>query len=331
MENNILLNDDGDGGDNDIFIYTGGGQQVPRDVRRAKIDESVDTIAEWAFMDCTQLIEVKGHSKLKKIEVRAFHKCRSLIRLIHMNGVKEIEEHAFQFCGALSDVDFDKLEIIGDLAFSGCESLRSINMPSIRRVGTGAFWWCTKLTEAVFSENLQRIDRGAFHKCTSLRRIAIPLKDNFLNVEGDIGVFSECNHLSRVDIVGGIHKTISSLHMESWRDEMAEEIDQINQTLPITPAFRGVKSLYMAIHQRTVTIQRWIESVLDRMEHYKTEHQILLKEAMALLELALWKAKLEENRSSIDTESVALVRKEHRVTCGAGIVIKNVLPYLVLK
>jgi len=111
---------------------------------------------------------------------------------------------------------------------------------------------------------------------------------------------------------------------------MTEEIDRINQTLPEIPAVRGV-SLYMAIHQRTVTIQRWIRSVLDRMEHYKAEHQILLKEAMTLLELALWKAKLEENRSNIDTESAEVVRNQHRVTCGANIVIKNVLPFLLLK
>jgi hypothetical protein len=39
--------------------------------------------------------------------------------------------------------------------------------------------------------------------------------------------------LSRVDILAeGIHKTISSFHMESWRNEMKDEIDRINQTLP---------------------------------------------------------------------------------------------------
>ena len=86
----------------------------------------------------------------------------------------------------------------------------------------------------------------------------------------------------------------------------------------------------------TIPIQRWIRSVLDRMEHYKAEHRILLKDAMKLLELTLLKAKLEENRSNIevsdiDAESVGEARKEHRVTCGANIVIKNVLPFLSLK
>jgi hypothetical protein len=52
---------------------------------------------------------------------------------------------------------------------------------------------------------------------------------------------------------------------------------------------------------------------------------------MTLLELALWKAKLEENESNnIDAESVEVVRKELRVICGASIVIKNVLPFLAL-
>ena len=101
---------------------------------------------------------------------------------------------------------------------------------------------------------------------------------------------------------------------------MREEIEIINQTLPDT---RSAK--------KGAAIQQWIRSVLDRMEHYKAEHQILLKEAMTLLELALWKAKLLENGSNIYAESVEVVRKEHRVTCGASIVVKNVLPFLVLK
>jgi hypothetical protein len=143
------------------------------------------------------------------------------------------------------------------------------------------------------------------------------LKDDLII---DYKAFNRCARLSRVDLVGGIYETISSLHMESWRNEMMEEIERINQTLPNTYPY-----------QKTTAIQQWIRSVLNRMEHYKADHQLLLKEAMTLLELALWKAKLEENRSNIDTESVALVRKQHRVTCGASIVIKNALPFLVLK
>ena len=33
---------------------------------------------------------------------------------------------------------------------------------------------------------------------------------------------------------GGIHKIVASLHMESWRAEMEEKIDRIDQVLPTT-------------------------------------------------------------------------------------------------
>src|SRR6056300_1052827 len=148
MADNQLLNNGVDGGD-DIFVYTGGEQEVPRDVKRVRIAENVDTIAARVFEDCEQLIEVEGHNKMKKIEIDAFYRCRSLRSVTKMTGLKEIEEHAFARCYALSELEFDKLEIIGFGAFYSCRSLRSINLPSIRRVGGGALMHCDALTDAV--------------------------------------------------------------------------------------------------------------------------------------------------------------------------------------
>jgi hypothetical protein len=313
MEDNNQLD-----GEEDVFVYMGGEQEVPHDVIRAKIDESIDTILAEAFAECEQLTEVEGHNQLKKIEHSAFNECTSLRRLMKMTGVKEIEGYAFCGCSTLSDLELDNLEIVGYRAFGHCRSLRSINMPFVRRVDTGAFWWCTALTEAVFGEGMEGIGGDAFLGCTTLSHIAIPLKDNL--IIGD-GTFNWCTNLSSVDVIGGgIHKTISSLHMESWKSDMYVEIDVINQTLPDIPPLHHVK---------TQAIQQWIRSVLARMEHYKVEHRMLVKEAMALLELALWKAKLADNVPNIDAETVC--REEHRVTCGASIVIKNVLPFLALK
>jgi hypothetical protein len=66
---------------------------------------------------------------------------------------------------------------------------------------------------------------------------------------------------------------------------------------------------------------------------------MLLKEATTLLELALWKAKIDEKereclgemkakKAKIDVQSE---RRELRITSGASIVIKNVLPFLQLE
>ena len=73
------------------------------------------------------------------------------------------------------------------------------------------------------------------------------------------------------------------------------------------------------------------------MEHFRNEHRVLLKEATTLLELAIWKAKLDEKedcsiegrakKAKIDTAGARINR---RITSGANIVIRNVLPFLQL-
>jgi hypothetical protein len=328
MADNQLLNDndDGVGGGDDIFVYTGGEQEVPRDMKRIKIAENVDIIAEGVFEYCQELIEVEGHNRLKKIEKWAFNNCPSLGRVTKMRDVVEIEEGAFCECWSLSELEFDKLEIIGEAAFIDCESLTSINMPSVRRVGPSAFANCKKLTGAVFGQKLESIDINTFFDCTALKSIDIPLKDLIIHIHA----FNRCENLSRVDVLdGGIDNTISSLHLESWRDVMLEEIDYINQILPT-----------YHYYNKAGTIIEWINIVLSRMEHYKTEHKVLVKEAMTLLELALWKAKLiNETDDAADAQEGVRVtrgqrkrkRKDKCITSGASIVIKNVLPFLALK
>ena len=228
----------------------------------------------------------------------------------------------------------DKLDTIGVMAFCGCESLQNIKMPSVRNIGSQAFYGCQQLAD-VELPCVGTMGPGAFINCVELRRIAIPLKDNMFpfdrsDYQQRRTQFHECENLTIVDLLGveGIRKTISSLLLEIWRDEMNQEINRINQLLP-------------NIHhtEKTIAIHEWIRSVIYRMEHYKAEHNTLLKENMTQLELAIWTAKLDEKeeeeedsnviakKSKIEVESV---RKERRIMSGASIVIKNVLPFLQL-
>jgi hypothetical protein len=200
----------------------------------------------------------------------------------------------------------------------------------VREIEECAFQCCTNLTDAEFGKDLKTIGSWAFNSCRSLRRIAIPLKDIEFPWD-DFGrhtQFNLCHKLTAVDLVGGIHKTISSLHLESWRNEMKGEIGRINQTLPITDS------------GKTEEIKRWMERVLCRMEHYKTQHNTLLKEATALLGLALWKFKLVEDKNEEDPLKKLMAKRakidnnSSRQECACYIwcqfVIKNVLPFLQL-
>jgi hypothetical protein len=257
------------------------------------------------------------------IEEEAFRRCYDLNR-INLSSVRIIGRSAFR-CTSLADIEFgDRLETIGEYAFC-CLDLRNVKLPNVRNIEEGAFHGCEHLTEVELSKDLLRIETEAFSDCPQLRHIAMPLKDNLLGNQ----VFNEWNELSQVDLVGGIHKTVSSLLLERWRNDMNTLISQINWVLS-----------NFDLEDKTATIRGWMERVLETIEHFKLEHYKLLKEAMSLLELALWKANLDDNMDddAAAQEGVRVTRgqrkrarKNRRITSGASIVIKNVLPFLELE
>ena len=248
--------------------------------------------------------------------------CCYLLRSVKLLGVRVIGNGAFFFCRGLTEVKFGvELETIGENSFYNCTSLRNITMPTVTTIGRWAFNNCVQLTALDLPEGLERLLEFAFHSCQRLRRIAVPLNDNMIGAH----VFARCPSLTTLDLVGRIHRTIDSLHLESWKNEMNEEINRVNQVLPDT-------------EEKTAAIQQWMSSVISQLD-YKAQHKALLKEATTLLELALWKANLHDNEGGvIEQEGVRTTRgqrkrarKEICVTSGASIVIKNVLPFLQLE
>ena len=313
--------------DDDIFIYRGG--RAPQHVFHVLIDKSVDEIEDHAFRFCENLLTVETHDGLRRLGKYAFHRCRSL-RRINLKSAVKIDEYAFYKCENLESVEFgDRLEIIGRNVFSYCTSLelKHLRLPSILAIGISAFLECTRMTDVELSEQLERIGSSSFYGCERLQRIAIPLKRNLFEYSFQFNKyiqFVKCDQLTTVELVGQAHKqTVASLHMESWRTEMIAEINRINQVLPNTPA-----------NEKAEEIRQWMNSVIDKMDHYKAEHCRYVREGITLLELALWKAKLDEKEehvaevSKLDEESA---RRYKRMTCGADMVINNVLPFLQLE
>ena len=314
--------------DGEIFVYRRRG--APRRVTDARIDKSADEIEDDAFEYCKRLVQVETHDGLRRVGKWAFRYCKSL-QWINLKSAVDIGKEAFFWCENLESVEFgDRLETIGHSAFQCCNSLKHLKLPSIITIGHYAFGSCRSLTDVELSERLELIGRSAFWHCKRLLSIAIPLKRDLFEYDDEFQrhcQFDDCEQLETVDLVGGAHKTVASLHMESWRTEMITEINRINQVLPNTPA----------ASEKGDAIQQWMESLLDKMDRYKAEHCRYVKEGINLLELALWKAKLcqKEDSSVEGSRKKAVVdesvRKEKRITCGADIVIKNVLPFLQLE
>jgi len=218
------------------------------------------------------------------------------LRRVIMPGVEEVEGWAFDGCKALTDVECDKLERIRYGAFDGCESLGSINLPSARIVELYAFNHCKALMNVKFGKELEIIGYRAFDGCTSLERITIPLKDGMIT---ENNTFQGCKKLKHVDLVEGVgvRDTIAALLLEQWRNDMDRKMLSINQILSNTPAGNDFD-----VGGKARALRRWIRSVLHKIIQYKAQHQHVLEEAAATLQVAL----------------------------PQDIVIKNVLPFLEL-
>ena len=305
------------------YLYRGEeGEFIPHEATHITVAEDAIFVRARAFIWHRKIIEVILHDNVEKIEESAFAYCISLRRVI-MPGVKEVEHFAFCECKALTDVEWDKLEIIGRHAFRQCY-LRSINLPSASIVNEKAFSECKLLTEVKFSSQLQRVDKGVFFRCPSLERITLPLND-FIFTYSNNDVFEACHNLVHADLVGGeMHQFIAALQLEEWRNDINEEIDLINQILPNADWVR-----------KTVKISWWISSVITHLDYYEAEHRKLMKEATTLLELALWKANLSGNEGQVKGVPTTRGRRKRarkEIFCempGVDVVIKNVLPFLV--
>src|SRR6056300_1673266 len=106
-----------EGGNNNVFVYMGGDQQVPEDVTHVRVHKSVKIIARAAFCGCMFLVSIEMHDGVEIVGEWAFYECHSF-RGIKLPGVRVIEKYAFCNCHALADIEFgDKLETIGSNSF----------------------------------------------------------------------------------------------------------------------------------------------------------------------------------------------------------------------
>jgi len=132
-------------------------------IKQVIIEEGVEQIFPQTFADCTSLKYVSFPESLKHIRSGAFEGCTNLIghyeegvpvNKILLNGVTEIGDFAFRNCSSIQEVEFKKVEKIGDEAFAYCTHLcpdTSIDTENCllipktcKSLGEGAFKYCFK-------------------------------------------------------------------------------------------------------------------------------------------------------------------------------------------
>ena len=155
----------------------------------------------------------------------------------------------------------------------------------------------------------------AFRACNQL--VEIELYDVGLcggqeNIEWHSSAFEFCKSLNRMKIPSAV------IGVRKWRMNIEQMMKGLSSTKSI--------SKFHTIHSKLVTYARECRR---------------LKEAAFLLELALWKSKVDESLATQSSSTTgkrrhdqmegrtAEVKMQCRINCGADMIIPNVLPYLI--
>ena len=145
-----------------------------QNIKRIIIDDSVTTIGNYAFSDCSSLTSVTIPNSVTTIGYHAFSGCWSLTSVTIPNSVTTIAWDAFRGCSLLTSVTIpNSVTTIGGYAFMGCGYLTSVTIPnSVTTIGYSAFSGCTRLQKVYIGDSVRRIGEYAFYNCISITQIS---------------------------------------------------------------------------------------------------------------------------------------------------------------
>ena len=166
------------------------------------IPNSVTSIGDSAFMDCSGLTSVTIPNSVTSIGYEAFYYCSGLTSVTIGNSVTYIGDGAFSNCHSLTSVTIpNSVTSIGDYAFSHCTGLTSVTIPnSVTSIGVHAFGGCSGLTSVTIPNSVTSIGDYAFSNCHSLTSVTIP---NSVTSIGEYA-FYDCSGLTSVTIPNSV-------------------------------------------------------------------------------------------------------------------------------
>ena len=130
---------------------------------------SITSIGEAAFADCTGLTEVKMGSGLTEIKNFAFISCKRLKEITIPKNVTSIGNEVFDGCAGLTSMSVDSenttfdsrkncnaiIVTASDSLIYGCQN--TVIPSTVKTIAGGAFVDCTNLTTLVIPQNVKSI------------------------------------------------------------------------------------------------------------------------------------------------------------------------------
>ena len=144
------------------------------------LPESVTTIGDGAFENCSALKNIQFGSRLTHIGGYAFSGCVSLTEAELPNSVQTMGRGIFYNCEKLSRVTYPASLLCVEYAwncgiFVGCKSLKAIEVPEgVTTLPEYIFYDAKYLQSVSLPSTLVTIEREAFVNCVSLKEVSIP-------------------------------------------------------------------------------------------------------------------------------------------------------------
>ena len=178
------------------------------------IPDSVKSIDNFAFYNCSSLSSVTIPDSVASIGVGAFAGCSSLASVTIGDSVTSIGRLAFGDCSSLTSISVaagntayssesgvlfnkDKITLI---CCPGGKSGSYTIPDSVTSIGSYAFYNCSGLTTVTIPNGVKSIPEDAFEYCSSLTSVTIP--DSVTSIGKS--AFSDCGSLTSVTIPGSV-------------------------------------------------------------------------------------------------------------------------------
>ncbi len=177
-------------------------------IKKVIISDNITKIGNYAFANCTELVEINLPSTLTSIGSYAFKDCGNLKEIQIPNSVNSIGAGAFYRCTKLNEINIPtSLTKIENSTFSNCSSITSITIPnSVTSIEIGAFLFCSKLSSITIPGTVLTIGYGAFSFCTGLTSVTIT--QGVKTIAN--GAFEFCSNIETINIP----KSVTSLEID---------------------------------------------------------------------------------------------------------------------
>lgn len=141
------------------------------------IPEGTEKIADYAFLNASNLTEVNFPSTLKTIGNYSFHKVAMLESVELGKSLESIGKYAFANCVSLETVKIpdNTIDAIPDGAFTCCDGMFDFDVPyGVKSIGEEAFREDAYLVYINIPDTVTEIKKYAFYDLDNLTEVSIP-------------------------------------------------------------------------------------------------------------------------------------------------------------